>query len=85
MTLQLLCRTAGFACCPRHDGSFHRHPSRQPPTISIAGDPRRNYNQQEAIKEIDSCAGSQFDPGLAAQFINMIREDIEKTKFTVEK
>jgi diguanylate cyclase (GGDEF)-like protein/PAS domain S-box-containing protein/putative nucleotidyltransferase with HDIG domain len=30
--------------------------------------------KEEALKEIERCAGSQFDPELAAEFINMMRD-----------
>lgn len=41
----------------------------------------RPYSQavteKEALKEIESCAGSQFDPELAAEFIDLIRVNIK--------
>ncbi|MBM7624670.1 HD-GYP domain-containing protein [Sporohalobacter salinus] len=42
---------------------------------------KRSYkeasNKQEALKELKECAGSQFDPELVKEFIDMISSDSE--------
>jgi len=35
---------------------------------------KKAISKVEAIKEINDCAGSQFDPTLAKVFINMIKK-----------
>jgi HD-GYP domain-containing protein (c-di-GMP phosphodiesterase class II) len=35
---------------------------------------KKEMSRSEALKELENCAGSQFDPELAADFINFIKE-----------
>jgi HD-GYP domain-containing protein (c-di-GMP phosphodiesterase class II) len=39
---------------------------------------RRAMTQEQALAEIKRCAGSQFDPHLAKEFIQMIRETCDE-------
>jgi HD-GYP domain-containing protein (c-di-GMP phosphodiesterase class II) len=36
---------------------------------------RKALSTEEALKEIHHCSGTQFDPGIAAIFIRMIRRE----------
>jgi len=43
--------------------------------VMTAGRPYKNaMTKEEALKEIEECAGSQFDPELAENFIEMMRD-----------
>jgi len=35
---------------------------------------KRSVSKEEALEEIKRCAGNQFDPGLAAEFIKIIKK-----------
>jgi len=37
-------------------------------------------SQEEAIKELESCAGTQFDPEIVRVFVNILRNELQETK-----
>lgn len=36
---------------------------------------KKRMTKKEAVEEIKNCAGNQFDPELAAKFINFLKEE----------
>jgi putative two-component system response regulator len=51
------------ACCDVYDALVSRRPYKEP------------WSPEEALAEIERCAGTHFDPMIAGAFVTLMRED----------